>query len=106
MALKENGPQTQAQLVKIERIDHSTVAKSLGRMEMAGLIKRRPSGEDRRATIVSLTAKGTALHKKIETVWRDLERVSAADLTAEQREHFLQTMQIVEESIAKLAKNK
>jgi DNA-binding MarR family transcriptional regulator len=104
MALWEHGPQTQSQLVKIERLEHSTIAKSLSRMERAGLINRRQSKEHRRATIVSLTAKGRALHKKIDAVWSELERVSVASLDDDQRERLLHAMQTVEESIALLSK--
>ncbi len=106
MALSENGPQTQSQLVKIEGTDHSTIAKSLSRMESAGLISRRPSKEDRRATIVSLTAKGTAIHKKIRSVWHKLERVTTSHLEEEQREQLVHSMQSVEKSILDVSRDK
>ncbi len=106
MALSENGPQTQSQLVKIEGTDHSTIAKSLSRMESAGLISRRPSKEDRRATIVSLTPKGTAIHKKIRLVWQELERVTTANLEEKQRDQLLEAMHSVEGSILDVSRDK
>ncbi len=105
MALSENGPQTQSQLVKIEGTDHSTIAKSLSRMESAGLISRRPSKEDRRATIVSLTAKGTAIHRKIRAVWHELEHVTTSHLGEKQREKLVQSMQSVEKSILNVSRD-
>ncbi len=100
MALWEGGPQTQTQLGRIERIDHSTIAKSLRRMEVAGLILRRPSQDDRRATIVSLAPKGRALYPKIVAVWRELERVTVLELDDDLRELLSLTMRRVEATIA------
>jgi len=99
MSLRENGPQNQAQLVEIEQTDHSTIAKSVRRMEDAGLVTRRRSEEDRRATIVSLTSKGKAVYKKIEAAWTELERVTVAQLDRNQRDQLLHAMRIVETSI-------
>lgn len=100
MALWEGGPQTQTQLGRIERIDHSTIAKSLRRMEVAGLILRRPSQDDRRATIVSLAPKGKALYAKVVAVWRELERVTVLELDDDLRELLSLTMRRVEATIA------
>jgi len=100
MALSEGGPQTQTQLGGIERIDHSTIAKSLRRMEVAGLILRQPSQNDRRATIVSLTRKGKALYAKIIAVWRELERVTVLELDDDLRKLLSVTMRRVEATIA------
>src|SRR5258708_4615616 len=101
MNLWEKGPQTQTELVRFLRFDHSTIAKSLRRMEAAGLIARRPSAEDRRATVVSLTPKGRAIRKKIEGVWGQLERASA--LSPEERKHLVRLMARVEKNVANLA---
>jgi DNA-binding MarR family transcriptional regulator len=99
MALADSGPQRQSQLVELERLDHSTIAHSLRRMETAGVVSRKPCSEDRRATIVSLTPKGRALHKKILRVWGELERVSTAKLDEAQRGELLRMMRDVEKSI-------
>jgi DNA-binding MarR family transcriptional regulator len=101
MNLWEKGPQTQTELVRFLRFDHSTIAKSLRRMEVAGLIARRPSAEDRRATVVSLTPKGRAIRKKIEGVWGQLERASA--LSPEERKHLVRLMARVEKNVASVA---
>jgi len=99
-ALSEGGPQTSTQLGRVERVDHSTIAKSLRRMEIAGIIERSPSEDDRRATIVSLTPKGRALYRKIIAVWRELERVSVLELDPDRRDSFSQAMRQVEASIS------
>ncbi len=101
MAIAESGPypQTQNDLAQVMGVDHSTVAKSLRRMETAGLISRRQSDIDGRATIVFLTPKGVATSKKIERVWAELERVTVANLTALQRRALAELMQTVEDTV-------
>jgi MarR family transcriptional regulator, organic hydroperoxide resistance regulator len=87
MALAEGGPQSQSRLVGLERLDHSTIAHSLRRMETAALVSRKPCGDDRRVTIVSLTPKGRTLYKRILRVWEELERASAANLDDGEEHH-------------------
>jgi len=99
MALAEHGPQLQSKLVEIERVDHSTVAKSLRRLETAGLISREPSRNDRRAMIVSLTAKGRAIHKKVKAAWARLEAASIRALGALDRKTLLALMKRVEDAV-------
>jgi DNA-binding MarR family transcriptional regulator len=99
MTLAEGGPQRPSRLAGLERLDHSTIAHSLRRMETAGLVSRKPCGDDRRATIVSLTPKGRALYKRILRVWEELERVSAANLDESQRDELLGLMKTMEKSI-------
>jgi MarR family transcriptional regulator, organic hydroperoxide resistance regulator len=100
MALWEHGDQLQSELVQLLKLDPSTVAKSLRRLEDAGLVTRRTSQEDRRASIVSLTKKGKALESKVDDVWRELERVTVAGLDDEQRALLLRTMEALEANVA------
>ena len=57
-----------------------TTAKMLARMEKAGFVERARSQTDRRVTLVSLTQAGRALHKRVSTVWNELEHVTTAGL--------------------------
>ncbi|HEX7838608.1 MAG TPA: MarR family winged helix-turn-helix transcriptional regulator [Kofleriaceae bacterium] len=103
MSLSEKGPQTQTELVKHLGCDHSTVAKSLTRMEAAGLIARCRSQEDRRATVVSLTRKGEAIQTKIDAAWERLERATVAALSPDQRKQLVRLMAQVEQHVAGVA---
>lgn len=103
MSLGEHGPQTQTELVKFLGFDHSTVAKSLTRMEAAGWIARCACEGDRRATMVSLTKKGEALQKKVEDVWNRLERATVAALSADQQKQLVRWMARIEKSVADAA---
>jgi DNA-binding MarR family transcriptional regulator len=100
MQLWERDARSQADLVDALGVDHSTVAKMLQRLEAAGLVVRRQSSQDRRVTLVSLTATGRRLRGEIERTWRELERLSTAHLTHRQREQLLRLLQSVEAHVS------
>ena len=59
-------------------LDHSTVAKSVQRLEKSGLVRRERSAADGRVTLVQLTDAGRRLEAPVHDIWRDLERRWAA----------------------------
>jgi len=76
---------SQKELVDSLRLDHSTIAKSVQRLERAGLVDRTRSSEDGRIVVVTLTAAGRALEQPVREIWSDLEarwadRLSPAEL--------------------------
>ena len=60
------------------RLDHSTIAKSLRRLEEAGLLTRCKSGEDGRISLVNLTEAGRALRERTHAAWAELEARTVA----------------------------
>jgi DNA-binding MarR family transcriptional regulator len=67
-------------------LDHSTVAKSVGRLERDGLIERRKCPDDGRISQVHLTARGRDMTDAISRIWAELERQTIKDLSdAEQQ---------------------
>jgi MarR family transcriptional regulator, organic hydroperoxide resistance regulator len=80
---------SQKTLAETLRVNHATVAKTVGRMEKAGLVERRESDRDRRISLVYLTPAGRALHDKVIGTWRYLEDLTAGELTATERAAFL-----------------
>jgi DNA-binding MarR family transcriptional regulator len=67
-------------------LDHSTVAKSVGRLERDGLIERRKCPEDGRISQVHLTARGRDMTDAISRIWAELERQTIKGLSdAEQQ---------------------
>ena len=63
--------------------DRSTVTNTLQAMERAGLIRREPSGRDRRALVVSLSAKGRALVPRVRKTWAEIEKKTIGGLSEE-----------------------
>ncbi|RKH53008.1 MarR family transcriptional regulator [Corallococcus sp. AB049A] len=58
IALEEQGPLLQKQLAEYAHVEQPTMAALLTRMERDGLIQREPHPDDKRATRISLSAKG------------------------------------------------
>ena len=75
MHLYDRDGQTQSELLESIGLDHSTVSKTLRRMQDAGLLVREPAEHDRRVMVVRLTDKGRAMREPIAAMWRALEEV-------------------------------
>ncbi|MCF4136282.1 MarR family transcriptional regulator [Streptomyces sp. Tue 6430] len=99
MQLFDHDGQTQTELLERVGLDHSTVSKSLRRMQEAGLLTREPAAHDRRVMVVHLTDAGRALREPIADMWRTLEQISVRDLTPEQVETFTAWAHTIEKSV-------
>jgi MarR family transcriptional regulator, organic hydroperoxide resistance regulator len=91
MHLFDRDGQTQSELLEAVGLDHSTVSKSLRRMQDAGLVVREPAERDRRVMVVHLTDKGRALREPLAEMWRTLEATAARHLSTDQAESFVRT---------------
>ena len=86
MQLWDRDGRSQKELGEMQRLDHSTINKSVRRLESAGLVRREPSPKDGRVTLVFLTEKGRELETATKAAWAELERRTVAGLSeAEQR---------------------
>ncbi|WP_328434901.1 MarR family winged helix-turn-helix transcriptional regulator [Streptomyces sp. NBC_00425] len=99
MQLLDRDGQTQSELLESVGLDHSTVSKSLRRMQDAGLLVREPAEHDRRVMVVHLTDKGRAMREPIAAMWRALEEISARDLSAHQAESFVRVAYAITDAI-------
>ncbi|MFJ9026373.1 MarR family winged helix-turn-helix transcriptional regulator [Streptomyces sp. NPDC102259] len=99
MQLFDRDGQTQGELLERVGLDHSTVSKSLRRMQEAGLLTREPAAHDRRVMVVSLTDAGRALQEPIAGMWRTLEQISVRDLTPDQIDMFTTCARTIEKSV-------
>jgi DNA-binding MarR family transcriptional regulator len=87
---------TQTELVERLGLDPSTVTKMLQRMERDGWLTRARSGDDGRASVVTLTDAGRDLRGQVTALWRRLERETVAGLTPDEREQLLALLRKVE----------
>jgi DNA-binding MarR family transcriptional regulator len=99
MHLLDREGQSQSELLDSVGLDHSTVSKSLRRMQDAGLLVRAPAAHDRRVMVVHLTDKGRAMREPLTAMWRALEETSARDLSAREAESFVRTAYAIAEAI-------
>jgi DNA-binding MarR family transcriptional regulator len=63
----------------------ATVTRMLERMERAGLVERRKDFEDQRVSRIFLTQSGRTLHEPVHHLWAELERITMANFTFEER---------------------
>jgi DNA-binding MarR family transcriptional regulator len=82
LELETAGPSTQAQLAVASGYEPPTITLSVRQLEEAGLVVRRPSRTDRRATVVVLSAQGRALLPKVKAAWRRVAERTVAGLTS------------------------
>jgi DNA-binding MarR family transcriptional regulator len=99
MQLLDRDGQTQSELLESVGLDHSTVSKSLRRMQDAGLLSREPAEHDRRVMVVHLTGKGRAMREPLAAMWRALEEISVVNLSAQQAESFVRTAYTIADAI-------
>ena len=89
MQLAEKDGKPQKSLCESIGLDHSTVAKSVARLERDGLIERRKCPEDGRISQVHLTSKGREMTDAIARVWAELERQTTKDLSASEQQMLM-----------------
>ena len=89
MQLAEKDGKPQKSLCESIGLDHSTVAKSVARLERDGLIERRKCPDDGRISQVHLTARGRETTDAIARVWAELERQTIKDLSPDERQALM-----------------
>jgi MarR family transcriptional regulator, organic hydroperoxide resistance regulator len=89
MQLGESNGKSQKNLCDSIGLDHSTVAKSVGRLERDGLIERRKCPNDGRVSEVHLTEKGREMTDRISRVWAELERQTVEGLSPEEQAQLM-----------------
>ncbi len=63
--LERSGPLAPSELAKLERIKRPTATRIIAKLTDAGLVERTPDPEDGRCALVSVTAAGRALLRKL-----------------------------------------
>jgi DNA-binding MarR family transcriptional regulator len=90
MQLAEKDGKPQKSLCESIGLDHSTVAKSVARLERDGLIERRKCPEDGRISQVHLTSRGREMTDAISRVWAELERMTIKDLSVAEQQALME----------------
>ncbi|MBN8866646.1 MAG: winged helix-turn-helix transcriptional regulator [Solirubrobacterales bacterium] len=87
-----DGEYTQGEIGQMIGVDKTTMVVTLDSLEAAGLAERRPSKTDRRARVISATAKGRKKVAEGERITADLHEEVLAELSSEQREVLLDAL--------------
>ncbi|CAI6062262.1 MarR family winged helix-turn-helix transcriptional regulator [Cohnella sp. JJ-181] len=89
MQLWHRDGQSQNSLSRSLRLDHSTIAKSVRRLEDAGLVSCSRSEEDKRVTLVSLTQAGRDIESRVNQAWSKMEEITIENLNDEEKALFV-----------------
>ena len=89
MELWHTDHQSQNSLGKSLGINHSTVTKSVSRLEDAGFVVKKRSESDKRVTLVSLTQAGIDLREDVFNLWATLENKVTQSISDEEKRLFL-----------------
>jgi DNA-binding MarR family transcriptional regulator len=87
-----NRPLYQNELARLIVVNRASIGSLIDRMEAGGLVERAPDGKDRRANRVHITAKGTALLKKIKGPWYTLQSRLFTTYSAGEKKAFLRSL--------------
>jgi DNA-binding MarR family transcriptional regulator len=92
-ALDRSPIRTQSALAEAIGADKTRIIDVLDDLQARGLIRREPDPDDRRARLLTLTAKGRRLRDQVRRAIRREENRVLAALPAEERSVFLQALQ-------------
>ncbi len=101
LALLKHGQVSQNKLVVELCVDHSTIAKSVRRMVSSDLVQTEKSTEDKRVTLVSLTAHGRDLANQVETIWITSEHCATDGLSTEEQRLFIEMIEKITKNLNK-----
>lgn len=91
--LESTGTVTQKELARLLNVRPASASELLVKLEQKGLIRRTPSEQDRRISLVSLTEEGQLQAQKSRRGRALAHREMLADLTDEEKEHFYTALQ-------------
>ena len=74
-----------SEMAELVHVQPATASRMLDRMEAAGQVERRQDVEDGRVSRIFLTQVGRKLHDPVLDMWAELEDISMADLTRDER---------------------
>jgi DNA-binding MarR family transcriptional regulator len=96
---------TQQCLANCLQIDKATMVRIIDYLTEKGLVKRNPHSEDRRAYIISATAKGIKLAPKIEATFNQLNKLAFNGFSAEEKKMFLELMNRMDNNLSAMVSN-
>lgn len=93
-------PATAAALAQALEIDPAQVSRTVARLDRAGLVTRARSADDRRARLLTLTAKGRREFAKIDARSRARTGALLDPLPADRRARMLEAMRAIEDALS------
>jgi DNA-binding MarR family transcriptional regulator len=91
-ALDRFGPMDQVSLGGVMALDRTTILVVLSKLDRCGLIERRPSDNDKRSRIASITDAGRSLLSKARPLVDDVQERILSPLTARERSRLVELL--------------
>jgi DNA-binding MarR family transcriptional regulator len=101
-AVVRRGPLRVSELADVEGLNPTMLSRVIADLAAAGLVRRVPDPDDRRAALVDATAAGKRLRAKIQHERNDVLSVELGQLTDEQREALARALPALEELAERL----
>jgi DNA-binding MarR family transcriptional regulator len=89
VTLRRAGPQAQSQLVRAAKVEQSSMAQLLARMERDGLVERVPDPQDGRSRLVSLTDAAARRLPRAKALMDDTSERALAGFSDKERAQLL-----------------
>ena len=99
LALYERDEVTQSELCAQVRIDQSTMAHTLKRMERDGLVDRRPDPADGRRAVIALTRRARGLEGELVLAAQQINRAATQGFSEEE---IVTSLRLITRMIANL----
>ncbi|MDG5472789.1 MarR family transcriptional regulator [Jeotgalibacillus sp. ET6] len=106
MVLYEENELTQEQMARALRMDKTTTARAVKKLEDEGYVVRNPHDTDRRSHIVKLTRKAKELEPVIRSILEDWTNTLTADFSEEEKELALMLLKRMADNAVKKIEEK
>ena len=94
--IDRHGPLTPSELAARERVQRPTATRMLGRLEESGLVARTPDPQDRRSSLLAITADGHALMEAMRNRKTAFLVPRLEALSAEERDTLARAAEILD----------
>jgi DNA-binding MarR family transcriptional regulator len=105
IVLKEGKPLPQAELARIARVEQSSMAQLLNRMERDGLVERIPDPADKRSRLISLTERASRRMHKGKAIMDATVKIALQGFSAAEIERLDELMRRINENLERAAED-
>ena len=102
LTIADRGEVTQSELAGAVAIEQPTMAATLARMERDGLLARRADPDDRRKSLISMTALGRDKIVIVQAAVAQINAGAMSGLSPQERQRHRQTMRTIIDTLGDL----